>query len=62
MHCLFIYYNNEFYEKPINSSVQLVQEESDWKSLAKLSYTLIRTLVIKLYIAAVRETQNNPGF
>ena len=41
--------------------MRLVQEERDWGSLAKSSYTLL-TLVIKLCIAAMQETENSFGF
>ena len=44
-------------KKIIKSSVQLVQGERDWESLAQLSYTSLN-LAIKLSIAAVQRIQN----
>ena len=42
------------------ASVQLVQGEKDWQSLAQLYYTLLN-LVIKLRNAVVQKTQNGSG-
>ena len=46
-----------FIKKSYKSSVQLVQGERNWESLA---HTLLN-LVIKLRIAVLRKTQNGSG-